>query len=174
MTIADAIPQVLAQRAARDAARTAERAARDAFIVPEFATMSVTFEQLLADALGFDGRIAVTVTPVVVPVQGRTFATLTTRVVTARSTINGAPQTVTFTPQLDFHEPDQFGLIACAIDFPYSPRRSRRDAIARALLERGIQMRGKTIGTLLLPVDGATKQLSAHDLEDAFTVWWLR
>ncbi|MGH9886656.1 MAG: hypothetical protein ACREBE_14070 [bacterium] len=174
MTIAATIPQVLAQRAARDAARTAERAARDAFIVPEFAVLSTAFEQLLADALGFDGRIVLTVTPVVVPVQGRTFATLNTRVVSVRSTINGIPQTVTFTPQLDFHEPDQFGLIVCSIDFPYTTRRSRQDAIARALLERGIQMRGKTVGTLLLPGENGPAQLTARDLEDAFTVWWLR
>lgn len=174
MSIADAIPQVLAKRNARDAARAADRVARDAFIVPEFALLSATFEQLLADALGFNARIAVTVTPVVQPVQGRTFATLATRVVNVRSTIGAAPQTVTFTPQLDFHETDQFGLIACTIDFGASPRRSRGEAIARRLLERGVQMRGRTIGTLVLPGDDGLAVLTARDLEDAFTAWWLQ
>ncbi|MGH7620645.1 MAG: hypothetical protein ACREPM_25820 [Gemmatimonadaceae bacterium] len=174
MSIADAIPRVLAARAARDAARVADRAARDAFIVPQFAAMSARFEQLLAAALGFDARISVTVAPVVVAVQNRTFATLATRVVTVQSAIAGAPQSATFTPQLDFHETDQFGVIACAIDFSYRPRRSPRDATAATLLARGVEMRGTTIASLLLPSDDGVSPLAARDLEDAFTAWWLQ
>jgi hypothetical protein len=136
--------------------------------------LSATFEQLLAEALGFNARVVVTVTPVITPVQGRTFATLNTRVVTVRSTIGATPQTVTFTPQLSFRETDQFGLIACSADFDVYPRRGRRDVIARTLLDRGIEMRGRTIGTLLLPRDEGPTQLAARDLEDAFTAWWLQ
>jgi hypothetical protein len=173
MSIADAIPDVVGARTARDAARVAERAARDAFIVPELAALSSRFEELLAEALGFHARIAVAVTTVVVPVQGRTFATLTTRVVRAQSTLTPVAQTVTFTPQLDFREPDQFGRIACELDFAYRPRRSRRDSVAGSLLERGIQMRGTTVGALLLATTDGLEQLTARHLEDAFTAWWL-
>jgi hypothetical protein len=174
MAIADAIPGVLAARAARAAAKDAERSARDAFIQPAFAQLAARFEELLADALGTHAQIVVTAMPVVDAVQGRTFATLNKRIVMVRSTIGLAPQTLIFTPQLDFREADQFGLIACAIDFEFTPGRTRGDTVARALVERGIQMSGRTVGRLLLPLDEGTAELTARDLEDAFTAWWLR
>ena len=71
-------------------------------------------------------------------------------------------------------EPDQFGLIECALDFPYVPLRSRADGRAQALLGRGIQLRGKTSAGLLLPLAGGLAELSAEMLEQAFQVWWLR
>ena len=174
MSIAQAIPAVTAARAARAAERDAQRATRDAFIVPQFALMSARFEARLADALGLHSLISVSVATVAVPVQNRTFATLNTRVVTVRSTINTTPQTVTFTPQLDFHEQDQFGLIACSIDFPFYPRPARIDGVARTLVEQGIQMRGSTVSSLMLPLLAGMVELSESDLEDAFTAWWLR
>ena len=173
MSVAEAIAAVSAARTARSAARDAARLARDAFIQPGFALLAARFEQLLADALGVHSQIAVSVTPVAEAVQGRTFATLNKRVVSVRSTIGPVPQTVTFTPGLDFHEQDQYGLIACTLDFAYSPRASRIDSVARALLARGIQMRGSTVSSLMLPLDTALVELRARDLEDAFTAWWL-
>lgn len=174
MSIAQAIPAYTAARAQRAAERDAARLARDAFIQPQFALMSARFEQLLADALGLHALITVTATPVAEAVQGRSFATLNKRIISVRSTLGAAPQTVTFTPQLDFHEQDQYGLIACAIDFPFSPRANRIDGLARTLIERGIQMRGSTVSSLMWVVDGTLLELGARDLEDAFTAWWLR
>ena len=174
MSIAQAIPSVIAARAARAIARDAAHVSRDAFIQPQFALMSARFEQLLADALGLHAAIVVTVTPTIVPVQGRSFATLNTRVLSVRSTISLPPQTVTFTPRLDFHEQDQYGLIVCTLDFDFAPRASRIDQVARAVVERGIQMRGNSVSSLMLPVNGALIELSSRDLEDAFTAWWLR
>jgi len=174
MSLADAIPDFVARRAARQAARAADRAARDAFIVPQFALLSADFEALLAAALGLDGRVRTTVTTVVVPVQGRTFPALSTRVVTVRSTIDPTPKTISFTPGLDFREPDQFGRYTCEIDFDVAPRPARRDAVARILVERGILMSGRTVGTLLFPADDGATPLTARHLENAFTAWWLR
>ena len=174
MSIAQAIPAVTAARAARAAERETARLARDAFIQPQFPLMAARFEQLLATALGLHTQIAVNVTPVVDAVQGRSFATLNKRVVSVRSTIGLAPQTVTFTPQLDFREQDQYGLIACTLDFAFSPGASRIDGVARALMAHGIQMRGSTVSSLMLPVDARLVELSARDLEDAFTAWWLK
>jgi hypothetical protein len=174
MSFADAIPGFLATRTARAAALAATRAARDAYIQAAFPAVAARFEALLDEALGRHSCIRVTVTPTVETVQGRTFATLNQRVVRVRSTLGPASQTVTFTPQLAFREADQFGLIACAIDFAFVPRRARADATARALVDPGIQVRGRTVSRLLLPVEGALRELGVRDLEDAFTAWWLR
>jgi hypothetical protein len=174
VSLADTIPVFIAARTVRESARAAARQARDAFIEPAFAAMTARFETLLAEALGLTSQITVSVVQTVVPVVGRTFATLPIRTTTVVSTLQGAPQTVTFTPQLDFREPEQFGLIACAIDFPFSPRHARGDAIAQALTARGIQMRGKATGTLLLRIDAQPVEPAASDLERAFSAWWLR
>ena len=174
MAIAQAIPAVLAARAAKAAARDADRLARDAFIQPQFALMAARFEATLADALGLHSQIHVSVTLATDPVQGRSFATLNKRIVSVQSTLTATPQTVTFTPQLDFREQDQYGLIACSLDFPYSPRNARIDTSAMALLGGGIQMRGTTLSRLMLTIDGALVELTSGLLEDAFTAWWLR
>ena len=174
MSIAEAIPTVTAARAARVAARDAERLARDTFIQSAFPLLSDRFEALLAEALGIHSQLLVTITPVVDAVQGRSFATLNKSVVDVRSTLRSTPQTVTFTPRLDFHEPDQFGLIACTLDFPFTARGARQDSIARALVARGIQMRGITVPSLMLPLGATVVEIGARDLEAAFTAWWLR
>ena len=174
MSIAQAIPSLVAARAARRAARDATRLARDAFIQPEFALMSARFEQLLADALGLHALISVNVTPVVDAVQNRSFATLNKRVLSIGSALTAPPQTVTFTPQLDFREQDQYGLIACSLDFAFAPRASRIDQVAQAIAQHGILMSGSTVSSLMLRVDGALVELTQRHLEDAFTAWWLR
>ena len=58
--------------------------------------------------------------------------------------------------------------------FAVSPRASRIDVVARALLERGIQMRGSNVSTLMCVFDGTLVELGSRDVEDAFTAWWLR
>lgn len=174
MTVAAQIGPMLAARQAKADARDAERAARDAFILAQFPLLGARFDTLLRTALGIDSRVTVTVVPLVHPVVGRSFPTLPVDTWVVRSLFNGAPQTVTFTPRLDFREPDQFGLIECAIDFASAPGHGRRDQIAQALLRSGVQLRGKTVGNLQLPVAGSLRTLGAEDLEDAFVVWWLR
>ncbi len=174
MSIADALPAVLSARAERAAQRDAQRLLRDAFIQAEFATLSAQFEALLAEALGRHAQIEVTATLVPEPVQGRSFTTLDTRVLRARASFGPHPRTVTFTPQLDFRHPQQFGRIACAIDFPFTPRAARTDTLARDLLALGIQMRGETLASLMRADGSAWVALTARDLEDAFTAWWLK
>lgn len=174
MSIAQYISPTLASREARAAAIAAERAERDAFIVAQFATLSTQFDALLREALGVDSRLQITVQPLIYTVQGRSFPTLTVDTWAARATFNGTPQIVTFTPLLDFRQPDQFGLIECAIDFDYAPARSFGDRCAQALLETGVTMRGKSHASLLFSVDGFSSDLRTSDLEAAFSVWWLR
>jgi hypothetical protein len=176
MSIATLIDPVLAKRQARAAARNAERAARDVFIQAQFVVLGTQFDTLLREALGLHSGFTLTATPVSYVVQGRTFNTLNVNTWRAAATFNGAPpQAVNFTPRLDFREPDQFGLIECALDFPYAPLRSRADLTARALLERGIRLSGKASASLLLPLQpDQLVELRSQDLEDAFGVWWLR
>lgn len=174
MTIAAQIDPMLARRQAKAAARDAERAARDVFIQAQFALLGARFEALLREALGLHSQFTLTVTPVSYAVQNRTFATLNLNTWSVTATFNAAPQTVSFAPRLDFREPDQFGLVECALDFAYAPLRSRGDATAQALLARGVQLRGKTTASLLLPLPEGPAELRAADLEDALRVWWLR
>jgi hypothetical protein len=178
MSIASQIDPALAARQAQADARTAARAERDLFIQAQFALLGAQFDAMLRTALGQHSRIALTVTPLTFAVQGRSFASLTVDTWQVRCSLNALPQTVSFAPRLDFREADQFGVVECTLDFPYLPQRSRADATARALLERGVQWRGKTSATPLLqratgPATGLAV-LAVADLEDAFRVWWLR
>jgi hypothetical protein len=174
MSIAQHISPTLTSREARAAAIAAERAERDVFIVTQFATLCVQFDALLREALGIDSRLQITVLPRVYTVQGRSFPTLAVDTWAASATFNGTPQTVSFTPVLDFRQPDQFGLIECTLDFDYAPARSFGDRCALALLESGVALCGKSHASLLFSVDGASSDLRASDLEAAFSVWWLR
>jgi hypothetical protein len=174
MTVAAQIASTLAARQARADARAAERTERDAFIVTQFPMLCARFDELLRTALGIDARVVVSVTPVTYDVQSRSFATLTVDTWKVRASFNAAPQAVSFTPRLDFREPDQFGIIECALDFNYAPVRSRRDCTAQVLLKQGLQLRGKTIANLLLPSVNGVRNLEVDDLDDAFFVWWLR
>lgn len=174
MTIAAQIDPVLAARQARAAATVADRVARDAFIVAQFALLGARFGGLLHEALGLHSGIALAVIPMVYAVQGRSFATLSVDTWSVAASFNATPQTVLFAPRLDFREPDQFGLIECTLDFAYLPLRSRADATAQALLGTGIQLRGKTVASLLLPLAASTAELVSADLENAFRTWWLR
>lgn len=177
MSIADDIPNVLAARAARQAQSNAERLARDAFIQAQFPLMAERFEALLQEALGVHAQLSVNVTPVMLSVQGRSFANLPIRVLRVRSTLAAEPQTVTFTPQLDFRGADQFGRLICTIDFNFAPRPHRNDLIALALLNQGIGFCGNTVARLQrpsVPSDRGDKDLGSADLEAAFNAWWLR
>jgi len=174
MTVAAQIGPMLAARQAKVAARTAERAERDAFILAGFALLGARFDLLLRSALGIDARLAITTVPVVLDVIGRSFPTLAVDTWQVRTAFNAAPQLATFTPRLDFREPDQFGLIECAIDFSSGTGRSRGDRIAQALLRNGIQLRGTSVANLLLPAHDGLATLAAEDLEAAFAAWWLR
>lgn len=174
MSIAALIPPVLARRQAREAERAAGRAARDAFIQAQFALLGTRFDALLREALGLHSGFTLAVTPISYAVQNRTFTVLNLNTWSVTALFNGAPQTVAFAPRLDFREPDQFGLVECALDFPWAPLRSRADAIAVTLLERGVQLRGKDTASLLLPLPEGAAELRAAHLEDALRVWWLR
>lgn len=177
MSLAERIEPTLAARRANTARRDAERAARDAFIVAQFALLQTRMDGLLRDAAGLHSALALSVAPQLLPVRGRSFASLAITVWTLRATFNGTPQTLSLTPALDFRAADQFGRIAFALDFDYAALRSRGDRIARALLDGGVQLRGTRTGHLMLPLPGSAGgavELAAADLEAAFAAWWLR
>lgn len=174
MSIAEKIDPVLVQRQATAAAKTAERAARDAFIQAQFAALSTRFDEMLRDALGLHSRIAIASTEIALDVHCRTFATLDATSWTVTSTIDSVAKVVTFTPKMDFALPDQFGTLVCAIDFPFYPKRSASDRVASALLQTGIQLRGTQYGRLMLTPPEGPRDLQVSDLENAFDIWWLR
>ena len=176
MSIAQKIDPVLVQRQKRAEAKAREREARDTFIQDEFDALTERFDGMLREALGAHSRIALSRATLVLDVHCRSFASLSVPRWTAVSTIDGAPKTVTFTPKMDFSQPDQFGSIVAAIDFDFRPRRAAADRIASALLEPGLRLRGTTVGFLTLPMPPpeAPRELSVSDLEQAFDVWWLR
>lgn len=174
MSVANRIAPTLAARQARASARAAEREARDGFIMAQLPLLGGAFEAMLRAALGIDTRISLGITPLTYTVQGLSFASLTVDTWVARCSLDAPTRGVTFTPALDFRERDQFGRIGCALDFPYAPGRGRADRIARVLLERGIQLRGTTTASLLLPLDSGARPLEVDDLEQVFDLWWLR
>jgi|GEM_PF-3496708 len=174
MSIAEKINPMLVQRQATAAAKTAERAARDAFIQAQFAALSTRFDGMLREALGLHSRIAIVSTEFTLDVHCRTFQTLDVPSWTVTSTIESVAKVVTFTPKMDFALPDQFGTLVCTIDFPFYPQRSASDRVASALLQTGIQLRGTQHGRLMLTPPEGPRDLQVSDLENAFDIWWLR
>jgi len=174
MTLATQLVEFLDNRAALSAARAAERVARDAFIVAQFPLMNNLLASQIMAAVGSHSRLVVTSTVQTLVVSGRSFASLPQPVVNLVATVDTVPLTITFTPDLDFRFTDQFGRITCAASFDAKLRRSRAAAIARTLLDDGIQMRGTSSASLLILIDGAWVELSLSHLQDAFAALLLR
>jgi hypothetical protein len=174
MTLAAQLQDYLDARAARDAARQAQRLERDAFIQAQFPVLNARLIELLGDAVGLHSRLAVSTTPMVETVVGRSFATLNKSSVRVAAALNGAAQSVSFTPRLDFSQAEQFGAVDCTVDFDYRPRRSRKDALAAELLAGGVQMIGRTSAHLMFQGSGGPVELSPGLLEAALVAMLLR
>jgi hypothetical protein len=174
MTLAFQLQDYLDARAARDAARQAQRLERDAFIQAQFPLLNDRLIELVEEAVGLHSRLAVSTTPMVETVVGRSFATLDKSSVRVAATLNGVAQSVSFTPRLDFSQADQFGAVDCAIDFGYQPRRARRDALAARLLAGGVQMIGKTSAHLMFQGSAGPVELAPGLLEAALVALLLR
>jgi hypothetical protein len=172
MTLAARIDPWLAARATRTAAVAAARARQDAFIVAQFPLLLARLETLLRQALGLHSGFTLSVSPLSLLVSNRSFATLDVTEMAVRASFTATPQTVRFTPALDFRDKDQFGLVECSIDFAFAPRAA--DAAAQALVERGIQLRAAGSPSLLVQRDGLWRDLTADDLEAALASFWLR
>lgn len=174
MTLATRLVEFLDSRAALTAARVADGAARDAFIVTQFPVLNARLEGQVRSAVGSHSRLTVTVTPQVLAVTGRTFATLPQRVIMLGAVVDTTPLNLTFTPLLDFTRPGQFGRIECVASFDANLRRSRAAGLARDLLGEGIRMQGTASAHLLLSVSGSWTELAVSHLEDAFAALLLR
>jgi hypothetical protein len=174
MTLATRLVEFLDAQAERAALIAAERAARDAFIVTQFPQLNLLLEERMIAAVGSHSRLLLGATAQTLAVTGRSFATLPQRVLRLAATVGTLPLSITFTPALDFRFPDQFGRIECVPDFDASLRRSRAGAVARSLIEEGIQMRGSSSAHLMLLLDGRWTELTISHLEDAFAALLLR
>lgn len=174
MSLAERIAPTLAARARRAAELQAWREQRDLRLLAQFALLQARLDDLLQQALGVHGAVALVRTAQSLPVGGHSFATLPISVWTARASFNTAVQTVIFTPGLDFGGPEQFGRIAVAPDFAFAPARSSGDRIAQLLAQHGIVLRGASAGRLMLPWPDGASELGVSDLEAAFAAWWLR
>jgi hypothetical protein len=174
MSLAEQLQNYLDAQAARDAARQSQRLARDAFIQAHFPVLNAHLLDLLTEAVGQHSRLALTTIVLVDNVVGRSFATLNKTVIGVTATLGGTPQTVTFTPRLEFREAEQFGAVDCTLDFGYRPRRSRPDAIAANLLAYGLQMTGITSSHLMCPSAVVPVEASVSLLESALAAFLLR
>jgi hypothetical protein len=174
MTLAAQLQDYLDYRAARDAARQTARLDRDDFIRAQFPLLDARLIALVGDAVGLHSRLAIIATPMVETVVGRSFPSLSKTAVRVTASLDGAVQTVSFTPRLDFTEPDQFGAVECALDFSYRPRRSRRDAVAARLLAYGVQMKGTTSAHLMFPAADGPAELTPGLIESALVALLLR
>jgi len=174
MSLAVQLQDYLDSQAARAAARQAERLSRDAFIQAQFPVLNARLLELVTDAAGQHSRLMLATTPLVENVIGRSFTTLNETAIRVTTTLGGAPQTVAFTPRLEFRGVDQFGAVDCTIDFAYAPRRSRRDAMAASLLAYGVQMNGTASAHLMLTTAGGPVEASVSAFENALAALLLR
>jgi hypothetical protein len=174
MSLAVQLQDYLDSQAARATARQADRLSRDAFIQAQFPVLNARLLELLTDAVGQHSRLAIATTPVVENVIGRSFTTLNETAVRVTATLEGAAQTVAFTPRLEFRGSDQFGAVDCTVDFAFAPRRSRRDAIAASLLAYGVQMIGTTSAHLMLTTAQGPVEAGVSAFESALVALLLR
>ena len=174
MSLAERIAPTLAARAARAAALQAQRDRRDAFVLAQFALLQQQLDALLVAALGQHVLLTLTRSAQMLAVSGHSFAALAIGQWQVQARFNGAPQTVVFTPGLDFSGPDQFGRVRVVADFDAQPPRGRAGRVAQCLLDQGVVMAGASTGQLLLPMADGPVVLDADLLEAAFAAWWLR
>jgi len=159
------------------AARAGERAARDAFIAAQFPVLDAAFNALVDEATGAHPRLAVVRTPVTDPFTNRGFASLDKTVTDVRSTLYGPLEQVRFTPGLESVDPEQFGIIRVATEglTPKLGGGGGQGAPLRAMLERGIVMRGREApGSLGVALGNEVRPLTAELLESFLAALFIR
>jgi hypothetical protein len=153
--LSDLFQQETARRASQAADTQAKRAARDAFIVVQWPLLDAAFTSLVSSIVGTEGHLSITTAPATDHFTNHTFASLNKTITTVKSTLNGSAEQVTFTPFLESIDADQFGVIRITTDgLPDAITADPGEQIFADMLTRGILMRGKTAGSLVVP-DGS-------------------
>jgi hypothetical protein len=173
--LADQFQEVQQELQDDDAERAAARAARDAFIAAQFPAMNTAFNGLVDEATGVHPRLSVVRTPLTDTYTNRGFASLNKTVTDVRSTLYGPLEQVRFTPALESVDPGQFGVIRVETA-GMEPRLPAGPGAAafRAILQRGIVMRGTDAASLGVPVEGAVQPLTDELLEDFLAALFIR
>ncbi|MBZ5523737.1 MAG: hypothetical protein LAP21_16005 [Acidobacteriia bacterium] len=167
--------QETARRATQSAATQQARAARDAFIVVQWPLLDAAFAALVDSAVGTEAHLSITHTPATDNFTNHTFASLNKTITAVQSTLNGAPETVTFTPALESIDPDQFGVIRITTDgLPYSITTDPGAQVFADMLKRGILMRGKTTSSLVAPDGSNFMTLNAELVEGLLAALFIR
>jgi len=165
----------LARLAAQSAGVQQQRAARDAFIVAQFPLLDASFASTVDSAVGSDSHLAVTHTPATDHFTNHSFASLNKTVTGVQSTLYGAPETVTFTPALQSLDAAQFAVISIATDgVPDSTVSDPGDPAFLAMLQRGIWMRGTTVGALVVPQGSAFTAFNGDMLQGFLAALFIR
>ncbi|HYJ78716.1 MAG TPA: hypothetical protein VEW03_03865, partial [Longimicrobiaceae bacterium] len=136
------------------------------FIPVQFPAMDAAFNGLVDAATGVHPRLSVVRTTLTDTFTNRGFASLNKTVTDVRSTLYGPLEQVRFTPALEAVDAGQFGIIRVETE-GLTPRlpAGAGAAAQRAMLERGIVMRGIDAPSLGVPADGEVQPLTAALLE---------
>jgi hypothetical protein len=153
--LSDLFQQETARRASQAADTQAKRAARDTFIAAQWPLLDAAFAALVDSSVGTEGHLSITHLPATDHFTNHSFGSLNKTITTVKATLNASAEHVTFTPFLESIAPDQFGVIRITTDgLPYAITADPGEQIFADMLTRGILMRGKTAGSLVVP-DGS-------------------
>ena len=166
--LSDRFQQETARRASQTAATQQARNVRDAFIVAQWPLLDAAFAAMVDAAVGTEAHLLTTHAPATDHFTNHTFLSLNKTITTVQSTLNGAPEKVTFTPSLESKDADQFGVIRIATDgLPYSITSDPGAQVFADMLQRGILMKGKTTSSLVVP-DGSNFMALSKELLEGF------
>lgn len=174
--LSDRFQEELARRTAQAGGMQQMRAHRDAFIATQWPLMDAAFADLVDSTVGVEPHLSVTHTPATDDFTNHTFASLDKTITVVQSTLNDAPEKVTFTPFLESIVPDQFGVIKVTAEGlpPYSASADPVTEVFAGMLQRGILFRGKTTSSLVAPKLGNFVDLTADLLERFLAALFIR
>jgi hypothetical protein len=173
--LSDQFQQETARRASQSAATQQKRADRDAFIVVQWPLLNTAFAALVDSTVGTEAHLSITHTAATDNFTNHTFVSLNKTITAVQSTLNSAPEKVTFTPFLESIDPDQLGVIRITTDgLPYSITTDPGAQVFADMLKRGILMRGKTTSSLVVPDGSNFLTLSSGLLEGFLTALFIR
>lgn len=173
--LSDQFQQETARRALQAAATQKARNDRDAVIVVQWPLLDTAFAAMVDAAVGTEPHLTITHTPAVDNFTNHTFASLNKTITAVKSTLNGAPETVTFTPFLESIATDQFGVIKITTDgLPDSIVADPGAQIYADMMKRGILMKGKTKSSLVVPDGGNFLTLNKDIVEGLLAGLFIR
>lgn len=146
--LAERFIEVEQERQRTQAARSAARLQRDNFVAARMPAITAAHADAAARVCGAHPLLAVQRTTASQSFPTRTFGSLNLTTTTVRSTLYGPPETVTFAPDLEFLERDQFGVIRIRFEAAREP--ALPEPLA-AIVRRGLVVRGATTAEVVFP-----------------------